>query len=113
MNRDDRKAAVAAYKERKAVAGIYALRCTASGQVWVGHAPDLDTVRNRLWFSLRTGSDPHRDLQQAWTIHGADRFAFEVLERLKEEELPYARKALVKQRLSHWRDRLGALSIGG
>ncbi len=113
MNTDDRKAAIAAYKERKAVAGIYALRCAASGQVWVGHAADLDSVGNRLWFTLRTGTDPHRDLQQAWTTHGADSFSLETLERLKEEELPYVRKTLVKQRLAHWRERLNAAWIGG
>jgi hypothetical protein len=32
----DRKAAVAAYKERKSACGIYALRCGPSGEVWVG-----------------------------------------------------------------------------
>jgi hypothetical protein len=28
----DRKAATAAYKERKTIAGIYVVRCTASGE---------------------------------------------------------------------------------
>jgi hypothetical protein len=36
MNTFDRKAAVAEYKKRKAIAGIYAVRCPANGQVWVG-----------------------------------------------------------------------------
>jgi hypothetical protein len=37
----DRKAAIAAYKERKTVAGIYVIRCAASGGAWVGQAPNL------------------------------------------------------------------------
>jgi hypothetical protein len=42
---EDRKAAIAAYKERKSVAGIYVIRCAASGEAWVGQAPNLDTFR--------------------------------------------------------------------
>ena len=44
----DRKAATLAYKERKAVAGIYAVRCRASGQAWVGQTADLEKIENRL-----------------------------------------------------------------
>ncbi len=59
MNREQRKAALTAYRERKAVAGIYAVICHASGQRWVGRALDLGTVQNRLWFTLRQGGYPH------------------------------------------------------
>ena len=86
MKGDARKAAIAAYKERKSVAGIYAVRCRATGAVWVGQTPTLDTIQNRIWFTLRLGNNPNRALQQAWTAHGADSFAFEVVERLPEEE---------------------------
>jgi hypothetical protein len=41
MDRSERKAAVSAYKERKAVAGVYAIRCAATDEQWVGTAPDL------------------------------------------------------------------------
>jgi hypothetical protein len=104
----DRKAAVAAYKEREAVAGIYAARCTATGECWVGQAPDVDTIRNRHWFGLRLGNNPHRGMQAAWNIHGAAHFTFEVLERLPAEELAYARATLLKQRRAHWQSALGA-----
>jgi hypothetical protein len=53
MKTEDRKAAVTAYKERKVESGIYAIRCAASGEVWVGSAPNLSTIQNRLWFTLR------------------------------------------------------------
>ena len=57
----------------------------------------------RVEFSLRSGGDPHRDLQAAWIAHGPAAFAFEELERLEAEELPYVRDALLKDRLAHWR----------
>ena len=62
MQSTDRKAAVEAYKERKTVAGIYVVRCAASGEQWVGQAPDVETIRNRLWFTLKLGSNPCRSL---------------------------------------------------
>ena len=60
----DRKAATAAYKERKSVCGIYALRCAPSGEVWVGYAGDMEKIRNRLDFILRSGATPHRSLKE-------------------------------------------------
>jgi len=108
MKIDERKTARAAYKERKTVAGIFAVRCAASGQIWVGQAPDLATIQNRLWFILRHGSSPHRSLQSAWTAYGPDSLAFEEVERLAEEDVPYLRQAALKERLAYWRDELGA-----
>jgi len=111
MKSTDRKAAVAAYKERKTVAGIYAVRCAAGGEQWVGQAPDVETIQNRLWFTLKLGSNPCRSLQAAWTAHGAAGLSFAVLERLADEELAYIRAATLKARLAHWRTALGARLI--
>jgi hypothetical protein len=107
MNSEDRKAAVAAYKERKSVAGIYTIRCAAGG-LWVGKSPNLDTVQNRHWFTLRLGGNSCRSLQQAWNQHGADSLTFAIVERLAEEESAYVRAAVLKDRLAHWRAALDA-----
>lgn len=108
MHGDDRKAAIAAYKERKSVAGIYLVRCQASGQAWVGQSPNLATIQNRVWFTLRFGSHPHRGLQQAWRDHGAEHFSFEIVEALEDEASAYVRNALLKERVAHWRAALPA-----
>ncbi|MBB3953697.1 GIY-YIG nuclease family protein [Novosphingobium sediminicola] len=102
MTGQSRRNAVAAYKDRKVEAGIYALRCAASGQLWIGKAPDLSTIKNRLWFTLRQGGNPHRSLQEAWTLHGAEAFTFEVVECMKEEDLRFGRDRALKGRLDHW-----------
>ena len=107
----DRKAAIAAYKERKTVAGIYVVRCAATGEAWVGQAANLETIQNRTWFTLRQGGHPCRSLQAAWTAHGPDNFTFEACERLEEEEVPYVRAALLKERALHWRTELGAEAV--
>ena len=102
MDGKDRKAAIAAYKERKVHAGIYAMRCLPTGRRWIGRTPDLSTAQNRLWFTLRQGTNPHRTLQAAWNEHGAGSFAFEEVESLDEEALAYVRDRVLKDRLGHW-----------
>jgi hypothetical protein len=111
MKAADKKAAKAAYKEIDVVAGIYAVRCAASGQVWVGQVPNIDKIQNRVWFTLRQGGHPSRSLQEAWQTHGADSFSFEELERLEDEELAYVRAAQLKDRCAHWRTKLNASPI--
>ena len=106
-----RKAAIAAYKERKTVAGIFVIRCKASSETWVGQTPNLETIQNRIWFTLRQGSHTCRSLQAAWTTHGPDSLTFEECERLDEEETAYIRDTLLKERAVHWRAQLGAEAI--
>ena len=108
MRHEDRRAAVAAYKERKVVAGIYLVRCLVTGGRWAGQAPDLSTIRNRVWFTLRHGSHRHHSLQAAWTTHGETAFAFAELERLDEKALEAGRERIMKARLAHWCAELGA-----
>lgn len=107
----DRREALAAYKERKVMAGIYAVRCKVTDQLWLGKAPDLSTIQNRLWFTLRHGSNPHRSLQEAWTLHGPDAFAFEVVESLSEDDLQSGRDRALKARLGHWVTAWGGTAI--
>ncbi|MDN4988029.1 GIY-YIG nuclease family protein [Bradyrhizobium arachidis] len=104
----NRKAAIAAYKERKTIAGIYVIRCGASGMVWVGQAPNLETIQNRIWFTLRQGGHPCRSLQAAWNAHGEAGLTFGECERLEDEESAYVRNALLKERVLHWRDEMKA-----
>jgi hypothetical protein len=106
-----RKALLRAYKERKVEAGIYAVRCTATGEAWVGATPDLSTRQNGVWFSLRLGSHREKSLQAAWNAHGADAFAFEAVEAVDTEGLDrFGRDSRLKERREHW---IAALSAKG
>jgi hypothetical protein len=112
MQSDERKAAVAAYRERKpAGPGIYAVKCVATGQWWVGRAPNIAAIENRLWFSLRHGSGKPASLQAAWTAHGADGLALEALETFDEEEASYGLQQKLKARLAFWAAELKAETI--
>jgi hypothetical protein len=107
----DKRAAKAAYRERKSVAGIYAVRCVATGQVWVGHTPTVDTVQNRLWFMLRQKGHPDAALQRAWNEQNGVGFAFEELERVKDDDLSFTGDGALKDRAASWRAKLGALDL--
>ena len=107
----ERKAAIDAYKRRKVVGGIYVVTCVPTGERWVGAANDLSTIKNRIWFSLGTGSAPWASLQKAWKAHGSDRFTFAELESLPDDLEPYAREVALKERLAHWQAELAANTI--
>ena len=111
MDRSERKAAVSAYKERKAVAGVYAIRCAATDEQWVGAAPDLSTIWTRRTFALRQGIETNRALQSAWNTHGPESFTFKILEEIDLEQLTYGRERALKERIAHWREALGAEAI--
>lgn len=111
MRSDDKKAAVAQYRERKVECGIYAVRCVPTGSVWVGSAPDLSTIRNRIWFSLEHKSHPIPSLREAAVAHTPDDFSFEVVERFDAEELGIAVTRTLRDSLQLWKDELCAVRI--
>jgi len=108
LKREDRKAAIAAYKERKVVAGVFIVRCTATDQRWAGSAPDLTTIWNRLSFSLRQGAERHPSLQSAWRTHGAESFIFDIVERVDADDLVYGRDRTLRDRRDRWCETLRA-----
>jgi hypothetical protein len=110
MKREDKKAALAAYKERKAEPGVYVVRCTTTDQIWVGTAPELTAIWNRLSFSLRQGAQTPASLQTAWNAQGADSFTFEPIETLTDEHFFPAQRCTT--RVSFPSQRFALLSRG-
>jgi len=108
---EDRKAAKDLYKQRKVSAGVYAVRCEPSGQIWVGQASNVDSVRNRFWFMLRGGNHQERSMQEAWSVYGSDGFAFEILERVDEDEPDYLRRDKLNKLVAQWKDRFSAATV--
>lgn len=108
MTQSNRKTLTAAYKERKTIAGVFAIICNATGQVWVGTSRHIETQQNGLWFSLRQGSHLNRALQAVWREHGESEFRFEQLDRLPDDISTMARDTELKSRSTLWTARLGA-----
>jgi hypothetical protein len=106
-----RKAAVAAYKERKPARGVFAVICNATGEAWVGQSLHLDTQQNGLLFALRLNGSPYKSLQAAWNLHGADEFRFEELERLRDDFPAVGVSDELKRRQALWVTRLEATAL--
>ena len=111
MEKQDRKLAIANYKERKSPIGVFAVICNATGEVWVGTSRNLAAQQNSLWFSLRHGASPFPSLKAAWTQHGESEFRFEELDRLKDDFSEMLRADELKKRQKLWATRLQATSI--
>ncbi len=111
MDQIEKKAAVAAYRERKPARGVFAVICSATGEVWVDQSRNLDSQHNRLWFSLRHGNSFYKSLRSAWTAHGEDEFRFEELERLRDDYPEIGIGDELKRRTALWKQRLQAASL--
>ena len=111
LSKEQKKEAVEKFKERKSSLGVYAVRCTVSGQVWVGHSRNLDATKNGIWFALRHASHRDQPLQDQWNAHGESAFEYEVLEKLDAEVPPMLLPDLLKERKQHWMTKLNARGL--
>ena len=104
----ERGEAVRKFKERKTLRGAFAVRCKATGRVWVGSYANLDAMRNRLWFSLREGLHRDKTLQEEWNSHPEETFEYEILEKLDDDVSPLELGDLLKELRVRWAGKLGA-----
>lgn len=98
----DKRAARNEYKSRKTPKGIYAIRCKATGEVWIGASSHLDTQVNSIWFELRAGLHRNKLMQAAWTAHGEEVFAYEILEAVDDDTPALLLRDLLEERRKHW-----------
>ncbi|KMY55364.1 MULTISPECIES: GIY-YIG nuclease family protein [Bacillaceae] len=76
------------YKETKIEAGIYQIKNTKNGKVFIGSTRNLKTLNGKR-FELNMGSNTNKELQREWKEFGDTAFEFEVLEILKKKETGY------------------------
>ena len=98
----DKRAARNEYKSKKIPKGIFAVRCQATGEAWVGASTHLDSQVNQIWFELRGGLHRNQPMQTAWNAHGEASFAYEIVETLDDDVPPLLLKDLLEARRKHW-----------
>ena len=106
--KESRKELARQFKERKARAGIYAVRCTEGDRSWVGASPNLDATKNGCWFMLRGGLHQAKSLQAEWNARGEAAFEYEVVEVLDEDVHPLELAELLKACRAKWVAQLNA-----
>jgi group I intron endonuclease len=80
MNKKDIKRE---YLETERPMGVFQIRNLSNEKVFVGSSLNLDGILNRHKFALNAGSHQNKALQADWNEHGAENFAFEILEELE------------------------------
>ncbi len=105
--KQSRKSLTAAYKEKRALGGVAAVVCAATGKRLLLSGTDLRGMQNRFDFSKATGSCVSPRLQSDWSRLGAGAFSFEVLETLEQQPTQDAAafRADVKALEELWRER--------
>jgi excinuclease UvrABC nuclease subunit len=69
-------------------AGVYQIKNTKNQRIFIGSTKNLKTL-NGVKFSLETGTNYNKELQEEWNQFGKDAFTIEVLEILKKKDEPY------------------------
>lgn len=88
-----------------ATCGVYVIRCSVTGRVYVGSSVNIG--RRWTWHlrALRDGCHHSRKLQRAWIKYGADAFAFEIVESVSDQSHLIVRE-------QHWLDSLRGYVAG-
>lgn len=106
MDREKRRELMESYKSRHPEMGVVAIRCTATGDVFVGASKDTKADINSNRFKLASGSHRNRELAQLWSRYGPDAFEFYVESVLDyddpEEDHGEELEALVVQALAKY-----------
>jgi hypothetical protein len=108
QSKESRKESVRKFKEQKPLLGAYAVRCTATGRVWVGVSRNLNATKNGCWFTLRNDLHQEKPMQAEWNAHGEPTFQYEILEGIENDLHPLEIDDLLKAKKRDWIARLDA-----
>jgi hypothetical protein len=86
MDKTKRKELIEQYKSKKAVGGIYCIKCNVNNRTWIKTTRDMEGQKNRYEFFFSTNSCPEPSMLTEWNQYGAKTFSFEILEELKQGE---------------------------
>ena len=66
--------------------GIYIIKDSMSDNKYIGSSKNLDGIKNRHIFELKTGMHKIKELQDAWKNYGEKGITFDVLDKLEPKE---------------------------
>lgn len=108
LSKESRREAVRQFREKKPSIGIYAVRCTSTGRVWVGTSRNLEATKNGCWFSLRGGLHRDKPLQDEWNAQGEAAFQYEIVDAFDDEMHPLEIADSLKAKKLDWMTQLNA-----
>lgn len=105
LSPDTRRSLTRKYKDTVLPAGVFVITNTVNGRVYVAGSLDVEGALNRARFELGLRTHRNKALLRDWIEHGATRFRFEVIDRIKESDDPaFDRAAALEKLLALWRE---------
>ncbi|UAY50751.1 GIY-YIG nuclease family protein [Ferruginibacter albus] len=74
------------YKQIRFKIGVFQIRNTVNGKIFISSAVNLDAIRNSNFAQLRFGAHRNEELQKDWNQYGEENFQFEILDEIKQDE---------------------------
>lgn len=74
------------YKQMRFPMGVFQIRNTVTGAVFLDSSLNMPALWNRHQFQLELGNHPDHELQAAWKAHGRPAFVYEVLIEVQWDE---------------------------
>ena len=81
-NMKTRKELKEEYKQIKYKMGVFQIRNTVNGKIFIGSSLDLKAIWFAQKLQLETGTHQNSDLQKDWKEYGLENFSFEILEEI-------------------------------
>ncbi len=102
MNKDmiKRRKLMAEFKQVKTYMGVYQIKNTVNGKIYIEGNPNIKNKWFTLSWTLNDGRFANSGLQNDWKQFGADAFEYQVLEEKDTEgilDVRYAAKQLEKE----------------
>jgi len=84
----------AAYKELKFPMGVFQIKNTVNGKIFVDRSLNMPAKWNRHHVQLKFGSHRNKILQQEWNQFGAEAFEYAILEEIafKDATVDYGKE---------------------
>lgn len=102
------------YKESERQAGVFQIKNTINGRVFLGSSLNLHGPLNKHRFALKLGGHPCAALQKDYNQHGADAFVFEILEVVeKKDDLGFSVEEELKRLETRWLTALAPIGERG
>lgn len=74
------------YKQMKFRIGVYQIRNSVNGKIFVDSSVNLDAIWNRNRVQLKFGSHPNEEMQKEWNEMGEESFHYEIISELVQKD---------------------------
>jgi hypothetical protein len=81
-----RKELIGEYKTKKFKIGVFQIRNSINGKVFIGGSLNLDAIWNRNRMELNFGSHKNEMLQKEWIEFGEENFRYEILSEIQQKD---------------------------